>query len=135
MPIPLQLKNRRNVVVIRKFLQLHQAEIYAAALRGKGIPATVEHGHLSGLIPLGEISLCVPKSMVDEATIYVRELEDNELIDIDEDFRDADIGDILYEKRLKNKERNLLQWWVFLLVLLVIILLILNIFNPYATFP
>ncbi len=123
------------MVVIKKFLQHQQAEIYAAVLRGKGIPATVEHGYLSGLIPLGEISLCVPKSLADEAIICIRQLEENELVDIEEDFRDADIGDILYEKRLRDKGKNLLQWWVYLLVLLVIILLILNIFNPYATFP
>lgn len=124
------------MVVIRKFVQLQQAEIYAAALRGKGIPATVEHGHLSGLIPLGEISLCVPKSFVDEANLYVKELEENEMAEFEEDFRDADLDDILYEKRLKSKGKYLLrQWWVIVLIVIVIILLILNIFNPYATFP
>lgn len=118
------------MITVKKFTSLQRAELYAAALRNQGIPAVVNNALLSMLLPAGEISLSVPKSQIDNALNIIRELEINEDLKAEEDFTEADLEDIYYEKELHiRKGRKINKGILVLLLIIITVLLILTFTN------
>ncbi len=122
------------MITIRKFVSLQKAELVAAALRDRGIPAMINHTHLNSMLPIGEISLNIPESAELEARQIIEEMEFNELQEVEEDFREADIDDIIYQKELNSRGKGRINLAVLVVLILIICLLLYITFTNNTSF-
>lgn len=122
------------MITIRKFVSLQKAELFAAALRDRGIPAMINHTHLNSMLPIGEISLNIPESAELEARQIIEEMEFNELHEVEEDFREADIDDIIYQKELNSRDKGRINLAVLVVLILIICLLLYITFTNNTSF-
>lgn len=122
------------MITIRKFVSLQKAELFAAALRDRGIPAVINHSHLSSLLPIGEISLSIPESAEEEARHILDEMELNEVQEVEEDFREADLDDIYYQKELDARSKKRINLGLLIVLLAIICLLLYITFTNNTSF-
>jgi hypothetical protein len=113
-----------DLITIRKFTELQKAEFYAIALRNHGIQTVINHSLLSSLLPLGQIELCVNDYQVNEAMEIVSALDAQEHLPLSEDFREADLEDIVYQKELNQKKRKSFNKIFFLVMVIILAILL-----------
>jgi hypothetical protein len=112
------------LVTVRKFSELQKAEFYALALRNCGIPAVINHSLFSSLLPIGQIELCVNRSQIREALEVINDIELNEKTNVPEDFREADLEEIIYQKELNHRNRRtFFKVLIFVVVIILAVLL------------
>lgn len=105
-----------KVVVVRYFYTDSEAYLYAARLREAGISCFVSNSHAIAAIPLGNggIGLHVRATDLPVALELIKEIENQP--PNEPDFRDADHGDIEYERTLQQS-RKANFWLIFLMVI------------------
>ena len=126
--------------IIKSFYSEHAATIYEARLLEAGIPCFLSNKATSALVPFGDggVNLHVQEDLFEKANKIIEELDLNINTKVDEDYRDANQGDIQYEKGIYEFEKKEKEnpWksksFIFLLICLLAVLIfsfILNV-NP-----
>ena len=131
--------------IIRRFYSSVEANIYFLRLKGAGLNCFLSHENISTILPLsdGGVSLNVAGDQFKSASELIIKIDlEKEKNKKSENFRDATVEDIYYEKEVVEYEKRLESGWlnseivtalIFMLFFLVIILIIINFFFPYST--
>jgi len=114
-------------VLLKRCYDSIKANFYINELNARGIYAFLFNEHVTDLIPFGDggYLIHVDIDKLDEATKIIEELEANE--QKEEDFRDATMDDIEYEKlktdraELKKKQHRITNIILIALILIVLI--------------
>jgi hypothetical protein len=122
---------RENVklIIVRRFINEAKATIYAAYLRGKGVHCFISNTTAGTLLPFinGGFLLHIEERDLEETNDLLDKLDQNASTRPDEDYRDADLADIAYEKAVSDYDRRLEKsGGRSLAVLLIVIALILS---------
>jgi hypothetical protein len=113
-----------GLITIRKFAELQRAEFYAVVLRNHGIQTVINHSLLSSLLPLGQIELCVNRSQVAKAREIMEVLDAQERSPLSEDFREADLEEIVYQKELNQNNKKVYNKVLFLVIAIILVILL-----------
>ena len=120
-----------NFVIAKRLRSEAEAAVYAARLREVGIDSFVSNSHAGTLIPFvnGGFLLHVREEDLERAGEIMSELDQLAQVRVDGDFRDADHGDIAFEKAITDHEswvrsdkNNLIAVGFVLLVIAALIL-------------
>jgi len=120
-----------KVVVARYFYFDSEAYLYAARLRESGIKCFVSNSNTIAAVPLGNggIGLHVRQNDLPEALRLLKEVDGQE--PLEQDFREADLEDIEYERAI-NEGRSSVNIGLVIFVLVVVGLLIWRAFSRAA---
>lgn len=122
---------RENIklVIVRRFINEAEANIYAAYLRGEGVECFISNSTTGTLLPFvnGGFILHIAERDMEEAHDLLRKLDQNSETRVDQDYRDADLEDIAYEKAISDHDTRLEKGGGrYLALLLIVIVLILT---------
>ncbi len=128
-----------KLVRIKQFDFETEAQFYRTRLQSEGIPCFLTNTNtttlLSGYsIATGGVSLYVKASDVDAVLLILDELDYNKSRKLDEDFREADLEEILYQKSLHESKHQFKNWLNVLAAVFVVFLLILWLMSIYRNF-
>ena len=123
--------------IIKSFYSEHIATIYEARLLEAGIPCFISNKATSGLVPFGDggLNLHVQEDLFEKANEIIAELDQNMNTKVEEDYSDADLGDIEYEQAINEFERKEKEnpWknksFIFLFIFMLAILILSFILN------
>ncbi len=126
------------MVLLKKFYSSTETSLYQARLNEVGIDSFLSNSNVTGLMPFGDggYHLHVRAADLEEATKIVNQLDKQNQTPLDEDFRDATMEDIEYQKELNSKNdpifTNLIWAIIGILILLGLALYLYKdwIFNP-----
>ena len=117
----------RQLVIVRRFVNEPQAAVYQAILHNAGISCFLSNTHTGTLIPFvnGGFLLHVMKDDVQDALQIIQKLDENARTRVDTDYRDADLGDIAYEKAIYEHETRIQNgrsnYWIIGAIVLFIL--------------
>jgi len=120
-----------KVVVARYFCTDSEAYLYAARLREAGIDCFVSNSHTIAAVPLGNggIGLHVRATDLAAALQLIKEIERQP--PTEQDFRDANLAEIEYERSVHHS-KNSANYWIILLIIIFGGLLIMRAFARAA---
>ncbi|MEQ8704473.1 MAG: hypothetical protein RIC19_11165 [Phaeodactylibacter sp.] len=115
-----------RIVAARHFFRASEAYLYAARLREAGIPHYISNTNIMTALPLGgggDIGLHVRAQDLEETTRIIARLDFQKEQETENDFRDADLDDIEYQRQLSeaSTEGRLHPYWYLALVLVAIL--------------
>ena len=117
---------RENIklIIVRRFFNEAKANIYAAYLRGEGVNCFISNSTTGTLLPFvnGGFLLHIAEGDLEETNDILKELDKNAASRVDEDFHDADLADIAYEKAISDYDRRLEKGGGRTLVIFLIVL-------------
>lgn len=127
-----------NLIAIKYFYFETKARLYSARLESEGIPSFVANSNAITAVPLGSpgIGLHIRKGDLERARPIVLRMDQRaemELADDDESFRDADLGDINYQKELHETKEGgsiLIKYTIAIIVVFVLIRMVWRALNP-----
>lgn len=125
-----------KVIILKYFAFESQAHIYAARLKEEGVPCFISNSHVGTVLPLGgtaNVALHVKVPDVERAKRLIAEMDYQQHTGEGQDFREATLEDIEYERKL-NKEQDYKFWWWVAAIALVTLLLILRTYARGAGF-
>lgn len=123
--------------IVKHFYSEQIASLYLNRLKAEGIPCFLSNTATSTLMPFGEggISLHVEDKDVETAMEIILEMDENALQKVDEDFKEADLADIIYEKEVQEYEQSLkANPSKFINLLFIILLIIIILMLSYKNF-
>ena len=126
-----------RIVAIKYFYFESQARLYAARLEEFGINWFISNANTGTVIPIGEgsIGLHVKASDIELAQKIIKKLDAQASAKVvDENFRDADEGDIAYERKLYEEGMKPINYYILLLLIVGLILLVFYNLNNSSTF-
>jgi len=100
-----------KMVLLKKFYSPTETSLYQARLNEIGIDSFLSNSNVTGLMPFGDggYHLHVRSSDLEEASKIVKQLDIQNQTPLDEDFRDATLEDIEYQKELNNQNGPLIK--------------------------
>lgn len=122
--------------IVKHFYSEQIASIYLTQLQSAGIACFLSNTATSTLVPFAEggISLHVIEDDIPRAMEIIQEVEKRAREKVDEDFKDAELDDIQYEKevndyeeKLKHNPRNFIN--ILFIILFIILILMLSFKN------
>ena len=128
-----------NIIAIKYFYFESQARLYSARLEAEGIPSFVSNSNAITAVPLGSpgIGLHIRQGDYEVANPIIIRMDQRaemELADENESFRDADHGDIDYQRKLNEHQKGTtskaVQYIVVVIIVFVIIRMIWRALNP-----
>ncbi|RMG76642.1 MAG: hypothetical protein D6714_21035 [Bacteroidetes bacterium] len=121
---PDMLNSAVRIVTVKYFHFESEARLYAARLAQEGIPCFVSNTHSITAFPLTSrsIGLNVKSSDLERAAELVNEMERRQDQPLHEDFLDADLGDIEYQKRLHKPAFQPIHYLLLFFLILSILL-------------
>jgi tetrahydromethanopterin S-methyltransferase subunit F len=134
-----------DYVIIRRFYSNVEANIYFLQLQDSGIACFLSQENISTILPLadGGVFLNVASDQIPEANELISKIDqENENNKKDENFRDATVEDIYYEKEIVEYNKRLEGGWlngeivmvvIFMLFVVTVIMLVVNFFFPFST--
>jgi hypothetical protein len=98
-----------KVIIAKRFLHESLAEIYKAKLAEKDIKSFISNANTSTMIPFvgGGFTLHIDEADKDDVLKIVTKLDQNFENPVEQDFRDADMEDIIYAKEVAEYEESL----------------------------
>ena len=101
----------QGFVIARRFANEAQAAVYQAKLRNAGISCFLSNTHTGAILhlPNQRFLLHVMREDMEEALKVMNELDINARTRVETDYRDADLGDIAYEKAIHDYESRLME--------------------------
>ena len=98
-----------KLIIVRRFFNEARANICAAYLRGEGVQCFISNSTTGTLLPFvnGGFLLHIAERDLDEANDLLAKLDENASTRVEEDYRDADLSDIAYEKAISEHERRI----------------------------
>lgn len=124
-----------ELIIVRRFLNEAKANIYAAYLRQEGVECFISNATTGTLLPFinGGFLLHIAKRDLEEASDLLHKLDKNASTRVDEDYRDADLADIAYEKAVSDHERRIAKGGGrYLAIFLIVLALILSAFFAFV---
>lgn len=123
-----QFEKNARIVIIRTFYFESEARLYAARLKEASIPCFISNANTVTAFPMGNggIGLHVKQKDAKNAREIVEQLDQNNNMDVNEDFRDADLEDIEYQKALTGNQK--VDWNYILIIIILILLTLLAVF-------
>jgi len=120
-------KKGRKIIQIKTFYFSTEAGVFAARFKDEGIPCFVSHANTVSVMPMGDggVGLHIFEDHKSRALQLIKEMEQNLQNDPDEDFREADLDDIEFERRLNENRQTVAPWTYKLAIGLVVALMIL----------
>lgn len=131
--------------IIRRFYSDVEANIYYLRLKEAGYTCFLAFENISTILPLsdGGVSLNVAVDQFTDATKLMQKIDLEKIENKNaENFRDATVEDIYYEKEVVEYEKRLEGGWlnsdivtalIFMLFFIVIIMIVVNFFFPFTT--
>jgi hypothetical protein len=115
-----------RLIIIRKFYDQSQADLYSARLREAGIEHFLTNNHMNTMLHMAtsEIGIQIRSQDADEVRSLFESLDEMNSENLDQSFHDADLDDIYYEKSLHESRNGGVSWIVTLVVLIIIIMLL-----------
>ncbi len=116
-----------KVFIIKYFSFESQARIYAARLKDEGIPCFVSNSHVGTALPLGgsaNVALHVKVQDAERAQALLRQMDYQQRTGSAQDFREATLEDIEYERELHEKTDYHFWWWMAIIAILTILLVL-----------
>ena len=94
-----------RMILLKKFYNPTEISLYQARLKESGIESFLSNTNVTGLMPFGDggYHLHIKESDLEGAALLVRQLDRQNQEPLDEDFRDATLEDIEYQKELHSK--------------------------------
>jgi|GEM_PF-6476043 len=128
---------RQNVklIIVRRFINEAKANIYASYLRSEGVDCFISNTNTGTLLPFinGGFLLHIAERDLEETHRLLERLDQNASTRVDQDYRDADLTDIAYEKAISDHDRRLEKGdGRYLAMLLIVLALILSAFFAYV---
>jgi tetrahydromethanopterin S-methyltransferase subunit F len=132
-------------IIIRRFYSNIEANIYFLQLQDAGIACFLSQENISTILPLadGGVFLNVASDQVEEANELMSKIDlEKEKNKKEENFRDATVEDIYYEKEVVEYNKRLEGGWlngdivmvvIFMLFVITIIMIVVNFFFPFTT--
>lgn len=113
-----------KIVTVKYFYFESEARLNAARLKKEGINCFVSNTNAITAFPLAEggIGLHVKEKDLERATEIVMEMHENKISEPDQDFNEADLDEIEYQKAL-NEPPIKPQHYIFLAIIVLLILL------------
>ena len=98
-----------KVVIAKRFVDPALASIVQARLEQEGISSFLSNSNTSQLIPFNEggVILHVNETDLEEVHKIIRNIESELSNPVDDDFRDADMEEIMYQKNLYEKDKRI----------------------------
>jgi len=98
-----------KIVIVKRFYNETLAHLYRSKLKNHGIDSFISNATTSTLIPFGDggFTLHIKHTDIEAAKELIRDFDKALKYTSDQDFRDADHDDILYEKEVWEYENNL----------------------------
>ena len=130
--------------IIRRFYSNVEANIFYLRLQEAGFTCFLSQENISTILPLsdGGVFLNVAVDQFSDASKLMQEIDEGKIENKkSENFRDATVEDIYYEKELVEYEKRLEGGWlntdivtvlIFMLFFIVIILIVVNFFFPFS---
>lgn len=102
---------RENIklIIVRRFFNEAKANIYAAYLRGEGVNCFISNTTTGTLLPFvnGGFLLHIAERDLDETNDLLDRLDKKASERIEQDYHDADLADIAYEKAISDYDNRL----------------------------
>lgn len=120
-----------RIVTVKFFYFESEARLFAAGLKNEGIKCFVSNTNTITAFPLGGggIGLHVKEEDLKMATAIVQKMENNKLKTPDEDFRDADLEEINYQKSLNQPPIAFTNPKYIFFIIILIVILLMSLFN------
>ncbi len=122
-----QFGQEDKVIIIKYFAFESQAHIYAARLKEEGIPCFVSNTHVGTALPLGgsaNVALHVKTHDAEVAQVLLDQMDYQQRTGEGQDFREATLEDIEYEKSLGTRRDAKFWWWVVGITFITILLIL-----------
>lgn len=127
-----------SVIAIKYFYFESKARLYSARLESEGIPSFVSNSNAITAVPLGSpgIGLHIKKRDLDQARAIILRMDqiaEMESADEDESFRDADLDDIDYQRKLheqKDGGSKIINYLIAIIIIFLIIRVMWRALNP-----
>lgn len=116
-----------KVIILKYFAAESQAHIYAARLKEEGIACFVSNSHVGTILPLGgsaNIALHVKATDGERAGEILAQMDYQQRTGSEQDFRDANLEDIEYERQLHEGNDRQFWWWVIIIAIVTILLVL-----------
>ena len=116
-----------KIIILKYFSFESQAHIYAARLKEEGIPCFVSNSHVGTALPLGgvaNVALHVKVQDTEQAKKIILEMDYQQQTGASQDFREATLEDIAYEREINKQEDRKFVWWVVAIIIGTILLII-----------
>ena len=122
-------RNGISFRIIRKFYNESEATLYKIRLEDQGISCFISNAISSTILPFndGGVILHVKDTDIEEALTIIENIDKETALPKDEDFKDADMGDIFYEKsrydhemRLEKSDKR--ELWIFYALIIAILI-------------
>ncbi len=119
-----------KIVTVKYFYFESEARLFAAGLKDAGIKCFVSNTNTITAFPLGGggIGLHVKEEDLKLATAIVQKMEKNKNTVPDEDFRNADLEEIAYQKSLNKPPLDLSPTNFFAFIILLILIILMGLF-------
>lgn len=126
-----------KIIAIKYFYFESKARLYAARLEKEGIPSFVSNTNSITAFPLGDagIGLHIREADLEIAQDVIRSMDQLAKMDSSEEesFRDADLGDIAYQRQLHEQQKEsskTVRYIVALIIVLVVIRMLWRALHP-----
>ncbi|MEM1217714.1 MAG: hypothetical protein AAGH79_02335 [Bacteroidota bacterium] len=115
-----------KVVIVKYFFLESVARLYAARLREAGIPSFIANANAITAFPLGGggITLHIRERDLATAQKIVQALDDQGSVPAEEDFRNASLEDIEFQRELKKQEDDPKRAYPFVIIFFIFIILL-----------
>ncbi len=128
---------RENIklIIVRRFINEAKANIYAAFLREEGVQCFISNSTTGTLLPFanGGYLLHIAERDLEETNEILTILDQNDATHVDQDYRNADLADIAYEKAIYDHDkRNEKGSGRYLAILLIVLALIASAFFAFV---
>ena len=118
-------KNVR-IVLVKSFDDRIVASVYAARLKEEGIPCFISSSRITDVLPTGfsGMGLHVRETDVKMANRIIAKMDFLSQKEIEEDFREATLDDIEFQKALNQKNNKIDFWIIWILIFWTLFVLI-----------
>ena len=115
-----------RLIIIRKFYDQSQADLYSARLREAGIEHFLTNKHMNTMLHMAtsEIGIQIRVADAPEVESIFESLDRLNLEDPEQSFHDADLEDIYYEKSLQEAKSGRIHWVITLVIVILVALLL-----------
>ena len=124
-----------KLIIVRRFFNEARANICAAYLRGEGVQCFISNSTTGTLLPFvnGGFLLHIAERDLKEANDLLEKLDQNASTRIDEDYHDADLSDIAYEKAISDHDKRIENGsGRYLAIVLIVLALVFGAFYAYV---